>query len=1006
MESNFLRDIAAYYCERNGTDLSSLTFVTPNKRSAMFLKKYFRDIIKEYSTPSIFPKFFPLNQWIANISESVEASRNELLFTVYEAYRKTFRDNEKSGMMDFEEFVFWGDILINDFNEIDSSLVDADGLFKNIKRLREIQSDFLDEEQKEVVRRIWGDQDFSESERFWLHLREGENLSDGEKSFKTLWELLGKIYDNFQDILKKSNISSSGSIARKAYTKIHEMGVDEFREMPRHVFVGLDSDISTSQWLILQKLKEAGNADFFWDISPTMCFLGDDGPTSSSLKRLVALSEEFKSPVDFHPGETINQFPKIEVISTPSKIAQAKNVKPILEEWNKEKHINPSDALNTAIIIPDESLLMPVLFSIPEDIQPVNVTMGIPFATTTFAALLNSIISMQIRAHNIRGENSIFFEDVVAILNHPHIRLICGVKVDDILKMMAVDHVYNMTSTQLSAYDNELAENIFRIVKDSETDIVADYFVKLINWLQTGIEKASGKKAEEMLESKFLNYFKTEVLEILKLAQEFKIEVTDKSYFVLIMRILSTSQLSVIGLPLCGLQIMGLLETRALDFDNIIILSMNEGKLPKKNYSKTMIPNSLRYAYGLAPINSREGTYAYCFYRLLSRAKNVKLIYDSRTGNFGAGEESRYISQLKYLIPSADLCFRNIEPQSNFGEIFEIIVHKSPEVLRELESFKHGKGQKYLSASAIKVYKSCPLRFYLQTVKGYRTDEEPTNYMTDAQYGSIFHRSFELLFEPYRTKDITADILESMASNHKHLSELIRQAMFEILHPRLYKERKSAPELNSEEETYANVIAQMMPKLLRQEIKTFTSSGSRKFKYIEGEKEVKGPWHISEDLTINFKMYIDRVDLLEDGSFRFIDYKTGSDEKDDIDIFQIFNPNYSKHSDAVLQLLIYCEAYKDLEGFNGPIQPLVYKIRESFTQKAVSPITYGESRKTKYELTNFQTVSPMFRPQLEDTIKKIFDTDTPFSQCVEGKNSGCTYCPFTSLCGRNQNSLL
>lgn len=1007
MNTRFLRQIADYYGKKSPSELAGYTFVTPNKRSAMFLKRYIRDAIPASHGALILPRFITFSRMLTHFAEFGEGQRNELLFTLYEALRRVYAENgrgEHPG--EFDSFIFWGDMMLNDFNEIDTSLADAAAIFKNIRDIKEIQSDFLDEEQKEIVRRLWGESRLTRHEadlkdgesEFWLHI--GRQATDkGEESlsagFKSLWDLQGRIYETFHKLLREKKTGTAGTTARSAWKFIKNMTPDSLPYPTHYVFAGF-GEPSTVETVIMKRLHTLGLASFFWDVDETAALLGEKGPRNNSISRILSLAKELKAPEDFTPAPLRNDRAEIEVIASPSKIAQAKAVNQLLREWIKEGVIDSSDPVNTAIVLPDESLLMPVLFSIPEEIEAINITMGVAYSSTTFAGLLKSIISMQRNVRKIHGEESFFHEDVTAILSHPHLRLICGSKADAILKAIRDEHIYNITRQTIAETDAELAKTVFRPVKGRDAAAVSEYLTSLIDWLTTGL--GAGEDNPDMLETKFLAHFRREVSEIMDLVRETKIEMNGSSFFILLERMFSSAQIGVNGKPLQGLQIMGVLETRALDFDNVIILSMNEGTFPRKQYVKTMIPNVLRIGHELPELNAREGVYAYCFFRLLGRASRVKLIYDSRTGVNGAGEESRYISQLRYLLPDLGIRRSTLDLPASLSRGRVITVDKTPDVMERLERFRDGHGTRYISASALKTFKSCPLRFYLSNVNGLRTDDDMENYITAAEYGSVFHRVYESLFKPYEGRAVDSAIIRGWTECAEDtIRPLIDMAIFEFRHPKRFREGLPAPPKTREEETMTDAIFSLIVKLLGEECEKFTGGG-RRFRYIKGEKEVKGTWNVSPGTSINFKMYIDRVDSPEPDALRFIDYKTGSDATE-VCIDRLCDPSYATNSDAVFQLLTYCEAYRDMEHFEGAIQPLIYSIRNAYAGTALDPITHGAPRCPKEALLDYREVSATFRPLLEKLIADIFDPEKPFSQCED--TADCAYCPFTALCGRS-----
>lgn len=1017
MSVSFLRQVCAYYMRRPANELSGLTFVTPNKRSAMFLKRYFRDAIAP-GAPVILPRFITFGRLLSHFSEYGEGQRNELLFHLFDAMREAC---ETEGIRndlseDFDSFIFWGDMMLSDFDVIDTSLANPADIFKNIRDLREIQSDFLTPEQKDIVRKLWGDNMLtrpSNSESpFWLHL-DSDNEAGVTRAFKTLWSLEGKVYEIFHRRLREAHIGTPGTTARTAWKAIRDITPEELPYPTRYVFAGF-GETDTVETLIMKRFRDIGIADFFWDIEGASAVLGQNGPEIRSVKRIQGLAVSFPSPADFEPINSEKPQPRLEVVAAPSKIAQAKCVKPLLERWLSEGLLDPDNAVNTAIVLPDESLLMPLLFSIPEEITAINITMGVPYRTTAFAQLLQAIIRMQKRSRRVRGEWAFFYEDVVSVLGHPHVRLIARESVDEILRTISDEHLFTVTPSFIASIDPNIASNIFRPVNSSDIDATGDYLLNMIDCLYRGLmeEAIRGRKRregpdaprieeEELLETKFLKFFRDKTIEIMSLAGEAGIDMKGRSFLTLLERLLGSTSITMNGRPLRGLQIMGVLETRALDFDNVVILSMNEDKFPKKHYTKTMIPNAIRIAYDLPDLKHEEGVYAYCFYRLLGRAKNVSLVYDSRTGTLGAGEESRYISQLRFLIPEIKVADINLDPGQHAGQSRIITIEKTPDIIAELDDLRAG-GNSYISASAIKTFKKCPLQFYLSYVKKLRDHNDLADYVTAADSGTILHDAFRHLYLPYEKKTITREILDKWIANPEtYIRPLIADALYSVRHPLRYSKGEAAPAMTTEEQTVASAIERLMVALLKQEIKYFLLDGADSFTYLKGECLVAKPWKIADDLTINFKMYIDRVDRKSDGILRFIDYKTGSDERK-VDHSRLTDPDYSKNSDAVLQLLIYCEAFADIYNYDGYIQPLVYLVRGAFKDDSLKPIEIplnpGTQKKGQRELGDFRTVSDIVRPRIEQLIRDIFDPAKPFSQTSNTKN--CSYCPFTALCGR------
>ncbi|MDE6108776.1 MAG: PD-(D/E)XK nuclease family protein, partial [Muribaculaceae bacterium] len=387
------------------------------------------------------------------------------------------------------------------------------------------------------------------------------------------------------------------------------------------------------------------------------------------------------------------------------------------------------------------------------------------------------------------------------------------------------------------------------------------------------------------------------------------------------------------GTPLRGLQIMGVAETRALDFDNIIFLSMNDRVFPRRTATKTMLPNNIRAGYGLPLVDRSESDSAYVFYRLIARARNVALIYDSRDASTGSGEASRFIAQLRYLYPTEKLRRLAVNMGANAPEKRVITVEKTADIMRKLDAFRPG-GRSYISASALKTFKHCPLKFYLQNVCGMRGEDNVTEYMTSAQYGTILHEAAQRIYEDYKGRPITAAVLKGLSQDvESRYAALVEQIIQRVYY---HREAAAGADLPVEGQIVRDLILDFLKSMFGHENKAWCSSGDS-FEFLEAEKLVSLPWEVMPGLTINFKMYIDRVDKTAAG-LRFIDYKTGGDLTAAASVEALFGDD--SRYDAMLQILAYCEAYADIVE-NLPIQPVLYRFRTMDYEGGILPVTIG-----------------------------------------------------------------
>lgn len=986
----FLEQIAAYYTSPRIKDLADYTFIFPNKRSAMFLKKYIRERVQGKAI--FMPRFTTFGRFAAKITRVAEASGFERLFMLYDAYRHTVDaiGNKDFIPKEFDKFIFWGDMILDDFDEIDRALADPAKLYSNLQALHDIAADYLSDEQKDIISRIWGNTRFTDHiASFWLHATHNGHEKEINRRFMSLWQMLPEIYRRFTAKLAKERLSSPGRQMREAAALIKNTSV-EMLNRRRYVFVGL-SDVSNAEIAIMDRMRRAGAADFFWDIASPFFYTPDgkinhDNPAMHIIGRLA---KEFPMPHDF-TLEKIGFPEHIDIIGVPSTVAQAKAAGDAIARLADDGNLSDDRLFNTAIVLPDPSRLTSLMLALPETLAAVNVTMGLPYSSTNFAALFRSIISMQRRSRKRRGGISYFFQDVLEVLLHPHLSILAGGKAEAMRQKIFNLRLFNLDAADLLDEFPEL-DYIFRPIDNQESlDESCHYVIHLVDGVRKALRDHAGDTIFNIsFELDILNYFDSRIAELRRLIEKYGVTMRESTFLMLFERVLQAKTINVEGNPLKGLQIMGVLETRALDFDNITFLSMNERTFPRRDYVRTMIPNSLRRGYGLPPIEQSESFYAYYFFRAISRAKRVSLFYDSRTSVKNAGEMSRYLVQLLYLHANPAIVHRRMQLNGQTPVPRAIQVKKVGKVLEQLDSYRRPGGM-FISASALKSYLACPLSFYLQYVNDLREDDEPVDYLDPAKIGDIFHHTAQRLFAEYKGCEISSDTYDKMASDGNLetilIDEIARLIGIKTEHPVI-------DDLNCEGQLIKGQIEYQIRAMLAAEQEKFCS-GNRSFTYVDGEKKFDKPqWQVCDGLAINFKMQIDRIDRLPDGSLRFVDYKTGGDDyKIGSSIDNLFK--YDPKKMAVLQLMVYSEAYADMVDHSARIRPTLHRVKEIVQTGRISDLCFSDTK----PLPDFPGFSPEFRPRLNRLIAEIFDPDVPFSQCVDSDH--CRWCRFIHLCGR------
>ncbi|MCM1517838.1 MAG: PD-(D/E)XK nuclease family protein [Pseudoflavonifractor sp.] len=985
----FLRLVAAAYAANEGDSLHDLCFVFPNKRSGTFFRHY---LSEEMPEAYIEPEITTISDFTASFSDDVEATRYEQLFILYNEYRRILLENGSEDFFDFDKFQFWGDMLLNDFGDVDRYLVDPAQLFINVQRYREIKSDYLTDEQREIISRYWGDTQLRDAaDNFWLHFQGGESVGRGPKgSFLRLWEILLELYQAFRKLLAENGLCYNGMFYRNAVERLKEIPADEL-PYRRIVFVGFNV-LSTSEIKIFELLRDKGLADFYWDYNSPVFAAGENRSTRF-LKEYVG---KFKSRYDYDPVR-ITTFPAIHVIGVPSETAQTQEASRIISGLVSNGDIKDvSNAIDTAIVLPDENLFIPLLHSIPPETGTINVTMGYPLRHSAIASLISDIVSMQLRARYVKDELLYFHEDITTLLNHPFIRTIAPDAAVSIVDEMREQRRFNIPATELVERYPDLSP-LFTPVRDTKsTAEVFDYMSCLLDFIYRRLPEAATTDSEsDTIDRGLVVRYMQSLDELRRAVDRFGITMHEKTFFQILERTISGESVNFIGEPLHGLQIMGVLETRALNFDNVIILSMNERVFPRKHYTRSLIPNALRHGYGMATIDFQECIYAYYFYRLISRARNVYLIYDSRNSGIKSGEPSRYIRQLLYLRPGPEENLTRETKFFNIGQSTEdnLIIPKTPGIMERLRRYTTAGSGKFLSASAINQYINCPLEFYLEKVLDIRVPDEVTEYMDSSTYGTIVHEVAQKLYESLRgDRDevvVTVELLKKLQHDRHRIEREITRSVNEHFNKR---GKEDYTPLDGEARVLGIVMVEFIVSMFKAE-EVFAP-----FAFIEGELKIEHRWKITDDITINIKQYIDRLDRLTghgtDGLIRIVDYKTGGDRNDAGDVGMFFDRDNPDRRKALLQLFIYCNVLADSRRMGQmPIQPVLYLLK-TVANKGLTPVKIGGE-----EVVDYNKYNTEFMERFRGVIEEMFNPDIPFRAATD--DHACKYCKFKAICNKS-----
>lgn len=961
----FLYQVATLFYQQYGAEIHRLAFVFPNRRAGLFFQKYLSEISEK---PLFSPSILTINDLFMQLSGMHPADKIQMLFRLYELYKQRSGSSES-----FDEFIYWGEMLLNDFDDIDKYMVDARMLFRNVSDLKSLDDDFnyLSPEQVQAIRSFWSS-----------FYPKGD--SPNQQHFLELWEILYDLYAGLRTSLAKDGCGYDGMIFREVVEQLEKEPMSDF-PFDQVVFVGLNA-LSVSEERLLLALQKKGVADFYWDyVGPWVT--DPDNKASFFLGRNLRL---FPSRMQLPATGPVQA--EIRVMGVPSAIGQAKQVYPILQALADEQQLTDESALRTAIVLPDEHLLVPVLNAIPEAIQHINVTMGYPLAGTPVAALMEYILTLQKNIRYIDRVPVFYFRDVLPILNHQYVMAAAPEEVSQLVKDMTAGNRIYVHAADLNRH--ELLSILFTPVQNTEE--LSDYLIHVLEALNACLRNnRPNPDDEEMIsnstqttadiEQEFIFHYFATVNRMKEVMCEAKIEMRLDTYFRLLKRMTDLITIPFEGEPLSGLQVMGVLETRALDFDRLIILSMNEGIFPLKKAANSFIPYNLRRGFGLPTYEHQDSVWAYHFYRLIRRAKQVTLLYDTRTTGLQTGEVSRFVHQLRYhyQYPLIDeLVVYDVASSA----VPPISVQKTAEVEKLLSDFLSG-GPRALSASAINTYLDCPLKFYFSVLEQIQEEDEITETVERDVFGSILHKVMEDLYAPFKGKLVTADLLKLLRKDQPLLTGTIARAFAELF----FKSPVVRP-LEGENFLTGEMIRKYAEKILEQDAR-FTP-----FHYIESEKKVRATITLSDKRVVQLKGFIDRVDSL-DRVLRIVDYKTGSGKLEFESVEGLFDKEAKDRPKAVMQVFLYAWMYQQLPEYTGmPIQPAIYYLRTLF-QRSFDPVVEQKKGRGKADKVNsFQEFVADFEDKLRQCLDEIFNLDIPFTQTETGK--ACAYCSFRGLCGK------
>lgn len=959
MES-FLKLVAADLYKHTEGNLAHTAVVFPNKRAGLFFNEY---LAQESDSPIWSPAYVSISELFRSLSPWEVGDPVKLVCELYKIFRRETQSTET-----LDDFYFWGEMLISDFDDADKNKVDTDKLFSNLQDLRNIMDDytFIDDEQEEAIRQFF--QNFSIERRTALKER-----------FISLWDVLGNIYKGFRESLASQNIAYEGMMYRHV---IEHLDVDKL-PYEKYIFVGFNV-LNKVEHTLFTQLKDAGKAVFYWDYDEFYMKENRQAVTHEAGEFIRRNLRDFPSPLSGELFKNLSKPKEVHYIASSTENAQAR----YLPQWIRNNLTTPEK--ETAVVLCNEALLQPVLHSLPAEVKHVNITMGFPLSQTPVYSFLIALLELHTHGFNFKS-GRYTFQSVVTLLKHPYTRQLTG-QAELLEKELTRNNRFYPLPGELGKDEfltrlfTPLSGNLNLCIRLSET------LQQVASIYQANTSGTEDTDAFNQLyrESLFKAY--TTINRFRTLIEEDELTVQSETFRRLLVKVLSTTNIPFHGEPAIGMQVMGVLETRNLDFRHLVLLSVNEGQLPKSGGDSSFIPYNLRKAFGMTTIEHKIAVYAYYFYRLLQRAERITLIYNTSSDGLNRGEWSRFM--LQFLIEWPHPITRQfLEAGQSPQGTSSITVEKTPDVMRQMQSLfdVRANPKAKFSPSALNYYLDCPLKFYYRYVAGLSAPDEVSAEIDSATFGSIFHYAAEHIYKDLTThgKVINKEALETLLRNEVKLQDYVDTAFKKLFFNVPQNEK---PEYNGVQLINSAVIARYLKQLLQNDLRYAP------FTFIASEMEVDEPIDIQTPKGViksRIGGIIDRMDS-KDGTLRIVDYKTGGDADTPPHVESLFIPD-KKRSNYVFQTFLYA-AIMCRKQPTMKIAPALLYIHRAATETYSPVIQMGESRKPKEAVEDFSKYEKEYRERLQGLLEEIFNPEKSFTQTEIIEK--CTYCDFKALCKR------
>lgn len=990
----FLQRVADDLFSEYGENLSQVTIIAPNKRANLFFNQYLAKHITD--KPLWTPKFSTIGEMFESLCPLNIADPIQQICKLYEAYKTVSKTDES-----LDKFYSWAELMKNDFEDIDNNLADAEKLFRNIEDLEELKDfSFLSDNQRKTL------------EHYFESFGKGVTSLLKER-FLGVWQHMYPTYTEYRRLLSADGCCYSGMQKRIVVEGIEKGDIDIDSHLNKGIYVVIGFNVlNETEKRLFKSIAKVRTTHFYWDYDEKYLHTEAGRFVASNIKMF---GNRFASHPEYYRSFGTQQ--SVRFVKAPTENAQTRYVK----QWIDNK-VTDHPLQESVIVLCNENVLQPVLHSIPAAIDgqniEMNVTMGYPLQQTPIYSYVLALVELQL--HGNKGEEQWKYREASIILKHPYTKRMIGNKAIDVLSHLKKNNLMfprtkNILET-LEEEDTEAREYLSTIFKtvDGHTALI-DYLIDIVKIIGKSYKeelKAFKAKQKEKRKAQYNNEVIDEDVEDEK--ADFELQLYFESVFAaysvltrvhtlqerepifnvnnstlgrLLVQMLNQKSIPFHGEPAIGLQVMGLLETRNLDFRNVIMLSVNEGQLPKQEKMASLIPYSLRDAYGMTTIEKKVSLYAFYFYNLLQRAENVTVMYNSSVDGLSTGEMSRFMMQLQVEAKSFfgnekafELCSLTASNESQIIYIVEI--EKTQEVKDKLKEIK------YISPTAINRYIDCPVKFYLQNVAGFREDSDVSEGVDNAMFGSIFHKSMEIIYKPLLNRQIFATDLNRLAGDKKYIDEVVDKAFaeefFNMKGERIVRDLK----YNGEQLLNKYVLMDYVRNQLLFDAKSCPMT------ILGIEEKMLGKITLSDGVTeLEIGGTIDRYEKIHKPNgeevLRITDYKTNTRAQSTKTLEDIFENDSKSRAYNYLQALYYCEVVAQKLKPSCAISPALMYIKTALDSRDCN--LKIESEVVEDYVTQFRSE---YTELLVKKLSEIFLSDTPFVQ----HEHYCEGCEFKNYC--------